>query len=522
MTHPTPSPCCCGSLPQEILMFFFRKVIIFPLAFAIAATAATGQSPTLTLKTIGSPQPGTRFYGITADEHLTHIAYAVKEKDAMYVMKDDEKGPVFDAIRKGTPLFGPSGHLFVYVGYKGDMGHVMVNGKEEGVFDGVDGFQFSRDGKHLCYRVENREKQQAVVVNGTPLGFYEEIAPETLTLSPAGGGVSYAARQKDNTWQLTQNTESLGRFDRVLSIRYSGDGNHLFAIVLQDQHFFLTKNGTPITKGYDGIQSLTVPEHGSRVACVVQKKGKLAVWTDGKPGRFYSTVGPPVFAKDGTKIAYPVQDRNQWRMVLNDKAMQRHDQIGPPVFSESGLHVAWLAIDGKKSRFIFNGKPREAFDAVDGFLFGPLGHHAYRAKRKGKWFLVVDDTPGPPHDAVTPPLFHETGRVLYSATDQGRHRLFVDGVAGPPADAISPPVFSPAGHHVGCAVRIKDTWFVDIDGNRLPVAATAFLNREPVRFRSETRLQGLAYRMPGPRFVRVTVAMDPPRPEGAVPVTPPS
>lgn len=483
-------------LPLSLLMFS-----VFP--------AAVHCQPSLHLNEdfFGMPESGIQIFGLTADDHLTHVAYAVQDDTGMFVRMDKEEGPHFESIRKGTPVFGSRGHVMAYVGFRAGKSHVMVNGVEKGIYDGADTFTFSPDGRHLGWRIEIKGKGQATVLGNHQGPFFRMIDPESLTLSDKGR-TAYVGLDPAKGAVLMLDGKEMGAFEAVRELRFSPNGSFACAVKKEGQwHLFLE---TGMEKdGHDGIQYIGFSPDGQQRVLVLLRKGKLAVRLGEDTHKAWDTVGPPLFSPDGRRLAYPARQGDRWAMVVDEKRGDKHELLGPPIFSQDSKRVAWMAVEKNKQFYVINGKKEEAYEAVDGFAFHPVKGFAYRGRRGDKWHLVTAEGPGLPHDGVTPPLFHENGRLLYGIADEGQQRLVVDGIPGPPAEQISPAVFSPDGQHVGCAVIVEKQWLLDMDGLRTPVEnITAFLNQAPMRFIAENTMQGLAYQLPGPRFLRITATLE--------------
>jgi hypothetical protein len=101
----------------------------------------------------------------------------------------------------------------------------------------------------------------------------------------------------------------------------------------------------------------------------------------------------------------------------------------------------------------------------------------YRAKRQGKWLVVVDGKPGKPYDEIEKEALSDRGwlrdevtfssngtRIAYRAKSGGKWFAVVDGQEGPAYDEVAPLVFSPGGQHFAYAARRKDKWVFVADG----------------------------------------------------------
>ncbi|MDY0161865.1 hypothetical protein [Desulfobotulus sp.] len=486
---------------------FLVQVFFVFLALVLPVGGLCQPSLRVTEEFFGMPESGIQIFGLTADDQLSHVAYAVQDEKGMFVRMDKEEGPHFESIRKGTPLFGPQGHIMVYVGFRQAKSHVWVNGKEKGIYDGADSFTFSPTGQHLAYRVEVKGQGQAVVSGDKQGPFFRMVDPESLVMAQ-DGGLAYVGMDPDRGAVLMVNGREAGIFEGVRELRFSPEG-HFACAVKKDGLWHLFLENTMEKEGYEGIQYIGFSPDSEKIALVILRKGKLSVRMGKDTHRSWDTVGPPLFSPDSQRLAYPAKQGERWAMVVDGKRGDRHDLLGPPLFSPDSQHIAWMAVEKDHSFYVVNHKKQPAYETVDGFAFHPQKGFAYRARQKEKWHLVTELGEGQAHDGVTPPLFHENGRLLFGIADDHQQRLVVDGVPGPPADQISPAVYSPGGQHVGCAVILDKKWYLDMDGQRTPIEnITAFLNQAPVRFIDENTMQGLAYQLPGPRFLKISATLE--------------
>jgi hypothetical protein len=116
------------------------------------------------------------------------------------------------------------------------------------------------------------------------------------------------------------------------------------------------------------------------------------------------------------------------------------------------------------------GRKRQLFFSADGRRL------AYGARRSGRWFAVVDGTPGEPHDEVGRPVFSPNGdRVCYRAKRGKNWFVVVDGMSGRPADEVrsgamsqlgqprEEVTFSPDGRHVAYRAKTRGKWSAVVD-----------------------------------------------------------
>jgi Tol biopolymer transport system component len=166
---------------------------------------------------------------------------------------------------------------------------------------------------------------------------------------------------------------------------------------------------------------------------------------DGRRGKAYEDISPPVFSPDGTTLGYTAQSFDGARVVINDQEGPLFDEILPETFVFSH--------DGKR--------------------------HAYLTSKAGRLDAVIDGVVQPGVDGDMqpwrqPPLFSADGSsVGYVAGSRLRKkmRVVINGKPGEPFDAVDSRSlrFSPDGRRFSCAANDLskgDHWFCVIDGKR--------------------------------------------------------
>ena len=94
---------------------------------------------------------------------------------------------------------------------------------------------------------------------------------------------------------------------------------------------------------------------GEGVAFVQETAGKVRVVLNGKPGKFYQSIGVMVLSPDGRRAAYNALDNDTWRMVVDGKVYSAEGEIGSPVFSPDSRHVAYESRVGNNWRITIDG-----------------------------------------------------------------------------------------------------------------------------------------------------------------------
>ena len=241
---------------------------------------------------------------------------------------------------------------------------------------------------------------------------------------------------------------------------------------------------------------------------------------DGKRGKAYEDISPPVFSPDGTTLGYTAQGPDGARVVINDQEGPLFDEIlpetfvfsddgkrhayltskagklvavidgvvqpgvdgdmqpwrQPPVFSADGSSVGYVAASRmrKKMRVVINGKPGESFDGVDleSLRFSPDGRRvSYGANDLSKgdhWFCVIDGQRGKRFDGLgVSYAFSPDGKRFAYTGDRGpQWFLAVDGEPEVPIEGIGDNSirFSPDSRRVAYLAHSGPKKKVYVDG----------------------------------------------------------
>jgi len=171
---------------------------------------------------------------------------------------------------------------------------------------------------------------------------------------------------------------------------------------------------------------------GRRVACVVKKGGKQAVFLDGKLGPSYDQVASfPGFSPDGARLAYDAGNGSKWTAVIDGKEGTPYDMVACPIaFSPDSKVVAYTATNrcvatwldprpkGATGFLVLNGEEQDLFHDVasEAYLSPDSTRVAYVGREDSKDFLVVIDDDGsrrgPSYDAIADIFFSPDSRHI--------------------------------------------------------------------------------------------------------------
>ena len=92
------------------------------------------------------------------------------------------------------------------------------------------------------------------------------------------------------------------------------------------------------------------------------------------------------------------------------------------VFSPDGKRVDFGAKNGNKWFVVVDDKPGPEYDRIGAPVFSPDGEHAAYAAQKGdKWFVVIDGQPGPEYSGIAEGelTYQPDGSLVYLASRSG-------------------------------------------------------------------------------------------------------
>ena len=202
--------------------------------------------------------------------HSNILAYSARtgENDILYLgdTKIETDGSV------ASFQWSPDGKHFVWCVENNDGWYVAIDGKKGQLYSSGDyRFIFSPDSKNFAYRAK-KGKKQAVVLNGEEIALHDGIGENSLTFSPDGQRFAYAAREGPEWFWVVDGKEHPKYDGLASSISFSPDSKHYaFTAMIRDDG---------IIKGFVNF--------------------------DGVEGFHYDGIGrlDPVFSPDSSHIAY--------------------------------------------------------------------------------------------------------------------------------------------------------------------------------------------------------------------------
>lgn len=223
-----------------------------------------------------------------------------------------------------------------------------------------------------------------------------------------------------------------------------------------------------------GIKQIALSPNGRRMAYVLKRAKKAAVFLDGREQGEYDAVSGLKFSPNGKHLGYAAARSRTWFIVINGKEGQKFTSLKGPVFSPNGKHLAYTnGLGGKKRYLVFDGAPRLKYTAVgqEEPVFSPDGRHlAYEARTSGKSKRVSIRDPNRPErpDERPPDFVTQDGREVDVSDNSAPRTNFIvrDGKRGPRTNDIRTPVFSPNSRVLAYAALFSHKWFIVVDDKK--------------------------------------------------------
>jgi len=151
------------------------------------------------------------------DERVVYAASRGKEspKPACVVV-DGKESEGYAQVQGGSITFSPDKRRMAFIAGDGEKQFAVLDGEKGRDFDRVEGLRFDSTGKRFAHRARTG-MEHFVVVNGEPIGPYEDVAPGSPVFSPDGKTTAYAAMDADANWRVYTNDKRGPAVDAVVS-----------------------------------------------------------------------------------------------------------------------------------------------------------------------------------------------------------------------------------------------------------------------------------------------------------------
>lgn len=313
--------------------------------------------------------------------------------------------------------------------------------------------------------------QARLIIREVSLGrLNPDVYPDTITVSPDGKRVAYAAIRGDNTIVVVDGVAG-NKHDLVgyYRLSFSPDSKRLAysAPAVDSNEYCIVVDGVEGQK-YGWVGRPRFSSDGKHIAYAAYGRDGTAIVTDGVEGKQYDRTGWPRFSPDGKRLAYAAQSDGKWMMVVNGVEGRKYDDVGRSRFSPDSKRLAYPASRGDKAIMVVDGvEIAKGFDEVEVRCFSPDSKRfAYAGRRGDSWSLVVDGVEGEGYEWIGHVDFSpDSRRVGYLAQPEGEGwRLVLDGVEGEAYDLIPYFCFNSTGERTAHQVDREDSQFVVVDG----------------------------------------------------------
>lgn len=143
------------------------------------------------------PQPGYMAVGFGAPKFSPngqHVAYFASDDGvAWFLLLDGNRKMSYEEVGHDSLAFSPDSERIAYAARRGSKWFVVVDGREGKHYDGIGTIVFSPDSNRIAIAVK-LGRRWLVVEDSLEGKAYNDIALNSLTFTPCGRAVAYAAR----------------------------------------------------------------------------------------------------------------------------------------------------------------------------------------------------------------------------------------------------------------------------------------------------------------------------------------
>jgi sugar lactone lactonase YvrE len=352
------------------------------------------------------------------------FAHAATRGRLWFVMSDGVKGRGYDAVAGDSLVFSPGGDRFAYVARRQGRAVLVLDAAELSSHDDLGRPVFSADGTRCAYVATDDGRQHVRLDGGQTLSppAGAAIRSASLALSRDGKRAAYTAVSHNGARVIGSDGTAGEPFDFVFdgSLTFSPDGARIAYAARRGGGCVVVVDGKPGRPVHGVVpDSIAFSPDGRRLAYVAEHvspgggtRVERCVVVDGveHPARFDRVPGAPRFSPDGGHVAYVAEridgDAVRQFVVVDGTAGKSYAWVrGQPVFSPEGTRVAVMAL-GRDPRFAAGAElPRGAADPDAGLIvldrsmrFRPAAAQA-RAERRHFTRAQADDVA-----SLEPPL----------------------------------------------------------------------------------------------------------------------
>ncbi|HEV2033220.1 MAG TPA: hypothetical protein VGU71_03315 [Candidatus Dormibacteraeota bacterium] len=359
-------------------------------------------------------------------------------------------------------------------------GRVLATGAALGR-KGIETLCVSPDARRIAW-IAPQGKAATVLLDGQPLGTYDEIRADSLVFSPDARRFSYGViRSKDQHFVVLDGQET-GPYQRSANFMFSPDSNHHAYMAKSGGQWHVIRDGMP----GPGFDNMYPPDFyfssDSAHLGYLTSRGKqriLVVDTSERPvaGDQWLTASLAL-SGDSARAAVGVSRGKRAFIVVDATEYGPYDELldAPVAFSPNGEHLAYAVKNGGRAFVVRDGKPQQPYDSIgtssESMIWSAVGDRlAYVGGRGPLTMIVVDGEEWEPCMGVSRLAFSPDGQRLAVVQDLGKSRaVVIDRLAGKPYIGIGALAFDSTGAHLAyMAVAPPQTTVLVRDGHELPL-----------------------------------------------------
>jgi Tol biopolymer transport system component len=268
---------------------------------------------------------------LTFSPDSRHWVFSTARDGKAQVITDAGPGPEYKTV--SLPQFSAVNGRLGYVASRGAGSFTVVDGVEGKVYEAVNGFTFSPDGRRTAFQATTAERLIMTVVDGKEHQGYTGGVSSPILFSPDSRHVAYTASEGGGHILVVDEVRQK-EYPGIFFMSFSPDSRHLALLTKTGEQDVLVVDGAE-GKPYLLIshETITFSPDGQRLAYrasitekqpVEDQPGETAevtkeqfVVADGVEGPRFPLVGPPAFGPDGTFLAYTAERADGLRFVVN-------------------------------------------------------------------------------------------------------------------------------------------------------------------------------------------------------------
>lgn len=232
-------------------------------------------------------------------------------------------------------------------------------------------FSISQNLRRIAYRIKSGSKQR-VVIDGREQLLYDSVS--SVIFNPDGNSFAYYGRSGSKWFIIRNGKEVVRTSSQITSILFHPRAGSILYIIIERNKSYLVANGVK-SQPYDYISenSLAFAPDRNKIAFLAQKGTRQMIVYAGKEGTGFNEVGFPILSAAGNRMGYWARRGENWYVVIDGKESGPYNAVHELVFSNDGKHSAYHAVKGGKHIAVRDGKESEKYIMVHSLTFNPSG-----------------------------------------------------------------------------------------------------------------------------------------------------